>query len=109
MPLALQTLQTLHTLLTLPTLPTHILRTLLDWEKLLLKHAQLALACQKLQNKTAHPGEPQATETQDGPPDNSQAIALMRKTFFADVDEYERTHPLDIPPVPDPYSNDLSR
>jgi hypothetical protein len=80
----------------------------MEWEKLLLKHAQLALACQKLQNKTAHPGEPQATETQDGPPDNSQAIALMRKTFFADVDEYERSHPLKIPPLPDPYSNELS-
>jgi hypothetical protein len=82
-------------------LATHILKPLLDWEKLLLKHAQLVLACQKLQNKAAHPAGPQPADTQDAQPDNSQAIALMRKTFFADVDEYERTYPLDIPPVPD--------
>jgi len=100
----LQTLLTLHTLHTLPTLSVaaadpNILKPLLDWEKLLLKHAQLVLACQKLQNKAARPGEPEATDTQDGPPDNSQAIALMRKTFFADIDEYERSGRLKIPPA----------
>jgi hypothetical protein len=26
----------------------------------------------------------------------------MRKTFFADVDEYERSGRLKIPPIPDP-------
>jgi hypothetical protein len=95
---------TLPTLQTLPTLLT--LKPLLDWGKLLLKQAQLVLACQKLQNKTAHPGEPQATDTQDGPPHNSQAIALMRKTFFADVDEYEHSGRLKIPPVPAPVLGD---
>ena len=78
------------------------LKPLLDWEKLLLKHAQFALACQKLQNKAAHPREPHATDTRDRPPDNSQAIALMRKTFFADVDEYERSGRLKIPPMSNP-------
>jgi hypothetical protein len=88
----------LHVLPLLPPLPFLTLKPLLDWQKLLLKHAQLALACQKLQNKTAHPAEAQPTDPEDDG-DNSQAIALMRKTFFADVDEYERSGRLKIPPM----------
>jgi hypothetical protein len=74
----------------------HILNPFLDWQKLLLKHAQLALACQKLQNKAAHPPETQATGTKpDG--DNSEIIALMRKAFFADVDEWEKSGQVVLP------------
>jgi hypothetical protein len=62
--------EVLHTLLTSPTLPlaaanpgtlnlvNHILNPFLDYQKLLLKHAQLAIPCQKLQSKAAHPAEP---------------------------------------------------
>jgi len=77
-------------------LVNHILNPFLDWQKLLLKHAQLALACQKLQNKAAHPPETQATGTKpDG--DNSEIIALMRKAFFADVDEWEKSGQVVLP------------
>ena len=77
-------------------LVNHILKPVIDCQKLLLKHAQLALACQKLQNKAAHAPETKATGTKpDG--DNSAAIALMRKAFFADVDELEKSGEIVLP------------
>ena len=64
-------------------------------EKLLRKQAQLVL-------KASRPAETRASPPQDDPQDYSQAIALMRKEYFADVDEYERSGLLKIPPLPDP-------
>jgi hypothetical protein len=90
-------------LLTLPALLTPLpLKPLLQYEKLLLKQAQLVLTCQKLQTKATRPAETPATATQDDPEDYSKAIALMRKEYFADVDEYVRSGQLKIPPLPDP-------
>jgi hypothetical protein len=78
------------------------LKPILEYEKLLLKQAQLVLTCQKLQTKAYRPAEPRASPPQDDPEDYSQAIALMRKEYFADVDEYERSGLLKILPLPDP-------
>ena len=75
-----------------PLLP---LKPLLQYEQLLLKQVQLVL-------KAARPAEPRASPPQDDPHDYSKAIALMRKEYFADVDEYERSGLLKIPPLPDP-------
>jgi hypothetical protein len=88
------TLPTLPTLL--PFLPLLLLPTLLNWQKFLLKSAQLAIACQKPQNKATRAGEPQSTDTKPNG-DNSQLIALMRKAMFADVDELERSGEIVLP------------
>ena len=90
-------------LLTFPMLLTPLpLKPILEYEKLLLKQAQLVLTCQKLQTKASRPAQPRATAPQDDPQDYSKAIALMRKEYFANVDEYERSGLLKIPPLPDP-------
>jgi len=90
-------------LLTFPMLLTPLpLKPILEYEKLLLKQAQLVLTCRKLQTKAARPAEPRATAAHDDPQDYSKAIALMRKEYFADVDEYERSGLLKIPPLEDP-------
>jgi len=96
-------LTALFPLLTFPALLTpRPLKPLLEYEKLLLKQAQLVLTCQKLETKAARPAEPRASPPQDDLEDYSKAIALMRKEYFADVDEYERSGLLKIPPLPDP-------
>jgi len=93
---ALQTLPTLPPLLTLLTLlPLLTLQPLPACGKLFLKQAQLLV-------KAARPAEPRARAPQDDPQDYSKAIALMRKEYFADVDEYERSGLLKIPPLLDP-------
>ena len=89
----LPSLLPLLTLLTL--LPLLALQPLPACEKLLLKQAQIVL-------KASRPPEPRAPPPQDDPEDYSKAIALMRKTYFADVDEYERSGLLKIPPLEDP-------
>jgi len=89
----LPTLLPLFTLLTL--LPLLTLQPLPACQKLLLKQAQLVL-------KASRPAEPRASAPQDDPQDYSKAIALMRKEYFADVDEYERSGLLKIPPLLDP-------
>ena len=90
-------------LLTFPALLTPLpLKPLLEYDKLLLKQAQLVLTCQKLQTKAARPAETRASPPQDDPEDYSKAIALMRKEYFADVNEYERSGLLKIPPLEDP-------
>ena len=92
----LQTLPTLLPLLTLLTLlPLLTLQPLPACQKLLLKQAQLVI-------KASRPAEPRASPPQDDPEDYSKAIALMRREYFADVDEYERSGLLKIPPLPDP-------
>jgi len=89
-------------LLTFPALLTPLpLKPILESEKLLLKQAQLVLTCEKLQTKASRPAESRASPPQDDPEDYSKAIALMRKEYFADVDEYERSGLLKIPPLPD--------
>ena len=78
------------------------LKPILEYEKLLLKQAQLVLNCQKLQTKASRPAQPRASPPRDDPQDYSKAIALMRKTYFANVNEYERSGRLKIPPLEDP-------
>ncbi len=91
---------TLHALQTAAALIFH--NSYLTIHNSFLKLAKLLLTCQKLQNKAAHAEKPQATDFQDDEQAHSQAIALMRKTFFANVNEYERSGRLKIPPAADP-------
>jgi hypothetical protein len=71
-----------------------LLRPLFAWENLLLKHAQLALQREKLQRQPAS----QAAAPADQDFDNSEVLALMHKTYFADVDELEKSGKIVIPP-----------